>query len=221
MKYSSFRFLTNKRHRFRPDLINALYDSQPSQCTTCGRRFPATEEGRVKKALHLDWHFRTNQRIADAVHKGQNRSWYIDEMEWIQLVDIDTSSAPVDESDPTSGATERKKAKDVKERYIPAPTGAVAAANPACPICQEKFENVWHEEAQEWVWMDAIRVGARIYHASCHEEVAKASAGTTGFVLGQDRAGRSVTPDSSVLGKRKAEGDLNLLKAKLKREAVA
>lgn len=203
---------TNTRtSSFRPELINTLYDAQPNQCTTCGRRFPATPEGRTKKARHLDWHFRTNQRIASAVRQGQNRSWYIDEMEWIQLPNIDDSSAALDTSDPSSatnagGAAAKAGKKNVRESYIPAPTGAAAVQNAACPICQEKFETVWHEEAQEWVWMDAVRVGGgagRVYHASCHEEVAKASAGPAGFVLGQDRA-RSGTPDT-VLGKRKAE----------------
>lgn len=207
---------------FRPELIHSLYEAQPNQCTTCGRRFLATEDGRAKKARHLDWHFRTNQRIADAVHKGQNRSWYLDEMEWIQLRDIDTSSAAADADDASpsgAGAAKNAKQKSVRDNYIPAPTGAAAVQNAACPICQEKFETVWHEEAQEWVWMDATRVGGRIYHASCHDEVSKASIVPAGFVLGQDRA-RSQTPES-VLGKRKAEGDLAGLKAKLKREVVA
>lgn len=47
---------------------------------TCGRRFLATEEGREKKARHLDWHFRTNQRLADSAKRGQSRSWYVDEL---------------------------------------------------------------------------------------------------------------------------------------------
>lgn len=40
----------------------------------------ANEEGRKKKAKHLDWHFRVNQRMVDAAKRGQNRSWYVDEM---------------------------------------------------------------------------------------------------------------------------------------------
>ncbi|KAG9736160.1 hypothetical protein KCU59_g10071, partial [Aureobasidium melanogenum] len=51
---------------FRPEVIHTLYDAQPNQCTTCGRRFLSTDEGRAQKARHLDWHFRSNQRIADA-----------------------------------------------------------------------------------------------------------------------------------------------------------
>ena len=66
--------------RPRPHLILNLYDAQPKQCLTCGKRFPDTDEGRNKKARHLDWHFRTNKRIADSAPRGQSRSWYVDEL---------------------------------------------------------------------------------------------------------------------------------------------
>ena len=64
-----------------------------------------------------------------------------------------------------------------------------------CPICQERFEPVWHDEAQEWVWMDAVRINGRVYHVSCHEEASRDRQGTLS---------RHSTPDSVVLGKRKA-----------------
>jgi pre-mRNA cleavage complex 2 protein Pcf11 len=60
-------------------LINSLYEAKSNRCGTCGRRFPTTEEGKQKKARHLDWHFRTNQRMTDAIKRGQSRSWYVDE----------------------------------------------------------------------------------------------------------------------------------------------
>lgn len=62
------------------ELVAQLYDTQPNQCRTCGRRFLATDEAREKKARHLDWHFRTNQRMAEAAKRGQSRSWYVDEL---------------------------------------------------------------------------------------------------------------------------------------------
>lgn len=101
-------------------------------------------------------------------------------------------------------------------------------ANSNCPICQEKFQTVWNDEAQEWVWMDAVRVGDKIYHASCHAEVSK------------DGSGPPSTGNGAVLGKRKAEvgcphsplycrdlriidcaqdGDITPTKVKIKRES--
>ncbi|KAJ4307132.1 mRNA 3' end processing factor [Collariella sp. IMI 366227] len=38
----------------------------------------------------------------------------------------------------------------------PVPEDA-SRVNNTCPICQEKFEMKWLDEAQEWVWMDAVR----------------------------------------------------------------
>lgn len=73
--------------------------------------------------------------------------------------------------------------------------------NTVCPICQEKFETKWLDEAQEWVWTDAARVGPRAYHASCYAEVTKESGATPLYGGG---GGARATPDR-VLGKRKAE----------------
>ncbi|KAK4990737.1 mRNA 3' end processing factor [Elasticomyces elasticus] len=189
----------------RPELVSGLYDSQPNQCTSCGRRFLATEEGRKRKARHLDWHFRISTS-ADAHNLGQSRLWYQDDREWIYYTDVDESAEPP--SDDTIAAAKQAK-KGPKDQYIPIPADATPATS-ACPICQEKFENKWHELAQEWVWMDAIKVGGRVYHASCHEEVLNAH---------REECRRSMTPESA-LGKRKAEEDLLNTRDKLKRETA-
>lgn len=84
-------------------------------------------------------------------------------------------------------------AADPMNKHIPVPSDP-ALTNQPCPICQEKFDTVWNDEAQDFVWMDAMNIGSRIYHASCHAEVKK-EGGNTPL--------RTSTPDS-VLGKRKA-----------------
>ncbi|KAI9811022.1 MAG: Phosphate metabolism transcription protein [Thelocarpon impressellum] len=180
----------------RPHLISTLYEAQPNQCTICGRRFLATDEGRSKKASHLDWHFRVNLRMADAAKRGQNRSWYVDEMDWIRSRDNDEEIT----SDPyqaaaNSNATASEPSRAAKKQWIPVPNDPTKA-KAHCPICQEKFETVWHDEAQEWVWMDAVQVGDKIYHASCHAEVTKDGSGPPA--------------PGPVLGKRKAEGRIIL-----------
>lgn len=96
--------------------------------------------------------------------------------------------------------------------YVPVPDES-SGVNKACPICQERFDTEWLDEAQEWVWTDAVLLGggggggrARAFHASCHREAtgslaaAAAAAGGGGSV-----SGRGATPEGSVLGKRKAE----------------
>jgi pre-mRNA cleavage complex 2 protein Pcf11 len=84
--------------------------------------------------------------------------------------------------------------KASKMQYIAVPDDP--RVNTMCPICQEKFEMKWLDEAQEWVWMDAVKVGDRVYHASCHREATR------------DGGGARSTPEP-VLGKRKAEVSLS------------
>ncbi|KAK2755685.1 hypothetical protein FQN54_005834 [Arachnomyces sp. PD_36] len=202
----------------RPNLISSLYEARSNRCGTCGRRFLATEEGKEKKARHLDWHFKTNQRMAEAAKRGQNRSWYVDERDWISSREYDDDSGPTDSGPSTNkDSSEGGSSKNAKQKqWIRAPNDATLRNTP-CPICQEKFESTWSEEAQDWIWQDATKVGNRIYHASCYSEVTKggpgpgASAGAATTVgtgtpgTGQGTpAGRTGTPDS-VLGKRKAE----------------
>jgi len=85
-----------------------------------------------------------------------------------------------------------------KLQYLPVPDDPVKA-NSVCPVCQEKFEMKWLDEAQEFVWMDARDVSGRVYHASCYAEATKD--------VGAAKT-RELTPDSVVLGKRKAEASI-------------
>ena len=89
--------LTNKC-RPRPGLISGLYETKSNRCGTCGRRFYATEEGKEKKARHLDWHFKTNQRMADAAKRAQNRSWYVDERVSVYFLPIWFSAPYISDS---------------------------------------------------------------------------------------------------------------------------
>ena len=42
-------------------------------------RFPATDNGKKAKGVHIDWHFKTNTRVQDSAKYAVNRSWYMDE----------------------------------------------------------------------------------------------------------------------------------------------
>jgi pre-mRNA cleavage complex 2 protein Pcf11 len=173
-------------------LISRLYEAKPNICATCGRRFDATAEGKEKKARHMDWHFKVKD--PDANKRGVHRSWYIGEKEWIDYTEVDETASP-NESAATTAANKPKKL--AKDRYISVPQDPILQHAP-CPICQEKFETQWNVDANDFVWMDALQVGSKVYHATCFEEFSK----------GQGIPMPS-TPDS-VLGKRKADlgGDM-------------
>jgi pre-mRNA cleavage complex 2 protein Pcf11 len=92
-----------------------------------------------------------------------------------------------------------KESTPLPDSIIQAPTGALA--DQPCPICKEKFHSEWDEEKEDWVWKNAIKVGNRIYHASCYAE-------TRGKGVSSNTASRSGTPQPSeslgtILGKRK------------------
>ena len=200
---------------FRPDLLRTLYDDQPNQCSTCGRRFLATETGRQNKSRHLDWHFRTNQRIADPqTGRGQHRNWYLDEMAWITLVEVDPSTTSAAETQAAIAAAEKKKARGPEMSFVRAPPGMTRNT---CSVCYEEMRSSYSEELQDWVLGNAVVWNGKIAHATCVEEIRKgmgsgsggaggAMAMAMGTGSGVERTG-SETPDSA-LGKRKAEGVL-------------
>ncbi|KAJ8071033.1 hypothetical protein OCU04_001380 [Sclerotinia nivalis] len=188
---------------FRPHLISSLYEKLGAPCTQCGRRFQSDAEGRKKKTAHMDWHFRVHQRMAEAEKRGQHRSWYVDELDWIKSREPEDDLVN-DTSDNTHGVTSSSSAANAKPKlqYLAVPDDP-ALAGSVCPICQEKFEMKWLDDAQEFVWMDAKKVGDRIYHGSCYAEATK------------DRG----TPEPTILGKRKAEDQEPILRTRIKTEA--
>lgn len=172
--------------------------------------------GRRKKTAHMDWHFRVHQRIAEAEKRGQHRSWYVDREDWIksrEAVDTDyVAPATTTASGEDSGTAEGGRGSGgggggekagKKLQYIPVPEDT--SVNTVCPICQEKFEMKWLDEAQEWVWMDAVMVGGRVYHGSCYGEATKGGGSGGGNERGGTPVKATGTPEPSVLGKRKAE----------------
>ncbi|KAI9647520.1 mRNA 3' end processing factor [Ciborinia camelliae] len=187
---------------FRPHLISSLYENLGAPCTQCGRRFQSDAEGRKKKTAHMDWHFRVHQRMAEAEKRGQHRSWYVDELDWIKSREPEDDQVH-DTSENPHGADGSSSAVNAKPKlqYLAVPDDP-ALAGSVCPICQEKFEMKWLVDAQEFVWMDAKKVGDRIYHGSCYAEATK------------DRG----TPEPTVLGKRKAEDHEPVLRTKVKTE---
>lgn len=124
--------------------------------------------------------------------------------DWIKSREFDDDSGVAGTGAGGTGTTAEEEAakKQPQKQWIRAPND-VTLRNAPCPICQEKFESTWSEDVQDWIWQDALKVGNRVYHASCYAEVTKDGPATTTARSGTP-SGRTGTPDS-VLGKRKAE----------------
>ena len=114
----------------------------------------------------------------------------------------DATGAP---ADPAAAAAEAERSNDPAQKFIRAPSDSAQTAA-ACPICQERFETSYREDLQDWVWMDAERVGGRVYHASCYADFKRDGSATP---MPRER---TATPDS-VLGKRKAQVGAIVLEA--------
>jgi pre-mRNA cleavage complex 2 protein Pcf11 len=187
----------------RPQLVTSLFSARPNACNTCGRRFTSDDVGKEQKAKHLDWHFKTKSRMADAEKKGQSRSWYVDEREWISSKEYVDGTGPEEGSGDGSGLLSPSSAgKSKMPEFVRAPNDPHLKSLP-CPIDLEPFVSFWSDELQEFIWTDAIQVGDRIYHASCYRQ-AMADRAKAATPVGAGGSVRVSTPDS-VLGKRKAE----------------
>ena len=151
--------------------------------------------------------------MIEAERRGQNRSWYVDEREWIASREYD-DDAP---EEATNGASPSAAIKKKQADFVRAPSDPILRSAP-CPIDQEPFKSEWSEEVQDFIWKDAIQVAGRYYHASCYREVTKDRDKDAGGLTPLGAGIRTATPDS-ILGKRKADQDVNGAKSKLKVEA--
>ena len=181
--------------------FNTFLSIRPNQCTTCGRRFTSDNAGKEKKARHLDWHFRTKTRMSEAESRAQNRSWYVDEREWIASREYDDDQGPGDQQSMAVEGTARMEMTRSVEDYVRVPTDPAVRGTP-CPIDLEPFRSEWNEELQDFIWKDAMQIGGRFYHASCYKDYTKGRDTDRGPRAAD--AERTSTPDS-VLGKRKAD----------------
>lgn len=177
----------------RKELIDKLYKQLPKQCGTCGKRFSNDEDGKKQREAHLDWHFRVNKKLREE-NRSNHRCWYLTEEEWVEYKDEIEILGMYSDDDAnnnnnggsnnthngtTNNGSEKKDSEKSKKKinyeeeeakYVPVPSDKKLAGQP-CPICQEKFQSVWNDQVEDWVWKNAIDVeGVRIFHATCYAE---------------------------------------------------
>lgn len=165
--------------RRRPNSHVALYEALPRQCTNCGLRFPDTPEGQTKLHAHLDAHFRRNIRLKDKGKKVMARIWLPPEQDWIRIADAGDTERPGKDHEmhrergnlailidvhivtlfsgpnaPTAPTT--LASEDLSERKIPMIPAGSDHASKTCRLCQEPISIIWDDEADEWMYKDAI-----------------------------------------------------------------
>lgn len=153
-------------------------------------------------------------------------------MEWIQLVEFDPSTTSAEVAAVAaegggaggiSGGQGKKKVVKEEEKWVRAPPGVTRNV---CSVDFEEMKSTYSEELQDWVFQNAVVWGGKIVHATCAAEMLGSAAGRAGGAMATALQGgigqrqRSATPDStgSTLGKRKAEGALAGVGARVKME---
>lgn len=151
-------------------IINALFCGM--QCSSCGVRFPP--EQTIKYSQHLDWHFRQNRRERDSTRKAHSRKWYYEISDWLQYEEIEDledreknffESQQIDLENIDENSNQRPANSPIPS--CPAEPGDV---DRACDVCQEKFEQFYNEDQEEWHLRAATRVEDKIYHPLCYED---------------------------------------------------
>ncbi|KAG4304511.1 hypothetical protein PORY_002221 [Pneumocystis oryctolagi] len=197
---SAIELKSSSLSKHRPELAILLYECMSLQCRTCAKRFEDTDDGRKKRDAHLDWHFRINNRLREISLRGQSRSWYFDEEEWIKYAYEDVSSVIPESLESDLEKSKKHKEFSPDDSYVLVPTDTNALSEP-CPICKEKFVSVWNEDVEEWVWKNAVSIENIIYHAVCLSEASVASQ-----TLLKENSLESIQNEklaNTVLGKRK------------------
>lgn len=152
----------------RPELVeNFLYKNLPKQCSTCGKRYRDDAKGHEAREKHLDWHFRVNKCLREG-NRAVNRCWYLTEQEWIEYHDEDEILGLVQLDHVRSDKDEKLDLEVLAKKYVPVPGDKTISRN--CPICKDKFETQWSDEAEDWVWINAIEEKGKYFHAICHAE---------------------------------------------------
>ncbi|XP_061394405.1 uncharacterized protein LOC133329962 [Musca vetustissima] len=151
-------------------IVNTLFSGM--QCSSCGVRFPP--EQTIKYSQHLDWHFRQNRRERDSSRKAHARKWYYELNDWIQYEEIED----LDEREKNFFETPQADLEIMDETSNQRSTNSPIQSCPAgpddvdraCDMCQEKFEQFYNEELEEWHLRCAIRVEDKTYHPLCYED---------------------------------------------------
>lgn len=137
----------------------------PVRCQQCGMRFA---ENDAKYQAHLDWHFRRNRKERESAGRGGHRRWLPRADEWVNdNAEAGPSSPTKPESAALPEALSSEKLAALKRKWVPVPADPAKAAKP-CPIDKEKFESVYSEEEEEWVFMNAVDVNGTVSGAWDH-----------------------------------------------------
>ena len=155
-------------NRRNEHIVEKLYGKFPYFCKTSGARLATEEEYNA----HLDWVFKKKMKSTAGNSDKDNdkivsRPWYLNHKEWLSLrssgLKDNNGDGAVDDGLALVNAMLSKTTENQK---------VIADDNfKICPISKEKFELVYDEEIENWIYKDAIQPdgpGTTIFSKHCY-----------------------------------------------------
>jgi len=146
-------------------ILDSLYEGK--QCSNCSLRF----DDNNRYAIHLDWHFRQNQKIDNVFAR---RKWYYPLNLWVQFREINDDDLQENNHNPDCNAN--NLLLPANDHEVPTAPASTDDEKNICSVCHETFEKFWAEEEEEWRLKNArLFEDERVYHPPCLIDMLQAS----------------------------------------------
>ncbi|XP_063927873.1 uncharacterized protein LOC135141017 isoform X2 [Zophobas morio] len=147
-------------------LYEALYSGM--QCSSCGMRFPPEQSMRYSQ--HLDWHFRQNRKGKKNIRVGATRRWFYSLSDWMNYIEVEDLEEKENFFDQQQMQAEGAGEDADEEVEVPSVPADPEVQETHCDVCQDKFDQFFNEDKEEWHLRNAIRVDDKTYHPVCYED---------------------------------------------------
>jgi hypothetical protein len=115
----------------------------------------------------MDWHFRQNRRVQNRV--TASREWFLSSADWtagdVGQLTRDQGTYFIVTLFIQAPIFFEEEAKEQK-RDVTVFVVASDAPSDQCALCLESLLNSWHEESEEWVFMDCVLENNQVLNVS-------------------------------------------------------
>lgn len=148
-------------------LYEALYSGM--QCSSCGMRFPPEQS--MHYSQHLDWHFRQNRKGKKNIRVAASRRWYYSLSDWKNYEEIEDLEEREKNYFDQQQSQAEGAGEDVDEEIeVPSVPADPEVQDAHCEVCQDRFDQFFNEDKEEWHLRNAIRVEDKTYHPVCYDD---------------------------------------------------
>ena len=148
-------FSDNDLNTRRPAVVEALYQSLPFRCKTCGLRLA----DKAAMTTHLEWHFKMTRRakiIAKSLH-ARSQGWYWEQSEWMNATDVVFGDETSNHH--SSASLSATSCVGSTPSFPRMPQNVVADdSQPLCAHCGEPFKKIWCDEEEDLLFQGCVQI---------------------------------------------------------------